>query len=151
MYIKEEAVVPGLDSWLAGLFDDEHLDTTWEVLAGAAEPDPDYEARQYDLEARIRDCDRRLARYREALEHVEGEVIPVARWIAEVQRERRNLEAQLGRELPGGKLTTAQVKGLVAALRDIVGVLAEADPADKAELYGELGVSLTYHPDGADC
>ncbi len=25
---------------------------------------------------------------------------------------------------------------------------ADAVPADKAELYGELGVSLTYHSDG---
>jgi hypothetical protein len=79
VYVKEEAVLPGLDGWLAGLFDDEHLDHTCEVLAGAAEPDPDYEARQNDLDAKVRDCDRRLARYREALEHVEGEVVPIVR------------------------------------------------------------------------
>lgn len=148
VYVKEGAVVPGLDGWLAGLFDDEHLDHTCEVLAGATEPDPDYEARQTELEARIGDCDRRLSRYREALEHVEGEVVPIVGWIAEVQRERKHLEAQLGRNIPGGKLTKAQVKALVGALRDIVGVLADADPADKAELYAELGVSLTYHADG---
>ena len=66
------------------------LDHTCEVLAGAAEPDPDYEARQADLEAKIRDCDRRLARYRAALEHVESEIVPVVGWIAEVQRERKD-------------------------------------------------------------
>ena len=27
-------------------------------------------------------------------------------------------------------------------------MLADADPHDKAELYDELGVNLTYHPDG---
>jgi hypothetical protein len=37
---------------------------------------------------------------------------------------------------------------LVEALRDIVDVLADADPAHKAELYAELGVSLTYPIDG---
>lgn len=117
--------------------------------SGTAEPDPDYEARQNDLEAKIRDCDRRLARYREALEHVDGgEVVPIVGWISEVQRERKHLETQLGRNVPGGKLTKAQVKALVGALRDIVGVLADADPAEKAELYGELGVSLTYYRDG---
>ena len=82
------------------------------------------------------------------MEHVEGEVVPIVGWISEVQRERKHREAQLGRNVPGGKLTKAQVKALVGALRDIVGVLADADPADKAELYGELGVSLTYHADG---
>ena len=68
--------------------------------------------------------------------------------IAEVQRERKNLEGLLGRNVPGGTFTKTQVKALVGALQDIVGVLADADPADKAEMHGELGVSLTYHPDG---
>ena len=65
-----------------------------------------------------------------------------------MQRERRNLEALLGRSVPGGQLTKPEVKALVTALRDIVGVLRDADPADKAELYAELGLNLTYHPDG---
>jgi hypothetical protein len=72
----------------------------------------------------------------------------VARWMAQVHRERANLQAQLGHTIPGGTLTSSQVRALVDALRDIVTVLAEADPQDKAELYGELGVNLTYHPQG---
>lgn len=34
------------------------------------------------------------------------------------------------------------------AVRDIVEVLAEAEIEDKADLYAELGVNLTYHPEG---
>ena len=68
--------------------------------------------------------------------------------MAQVHRERANLQAQLGHTIPGGKLTSSQVRALVDALRDIVTVLAEADPQDKADLYGELGVNLTYHPEG---
>jgi hypothetical protein len=49
-----------------------------------------------------------------------------------VQRERRDLETQLGRPVPGGNLTLPQVRALVEALRDIVAVLAEDDPEDKA-------------------
>ena len=45
-------------------------------------------------------------------------------------------------------MTAEQVKALVAALRDIVDVLADADPADKAEFYNELGVTLRYDPEG---
>ena len=48
--------------------------------------------------------------------------------------------------MSGGKLTKSQVCTLVEALRDIVGVLADADVEDKAALYAELGVSLTYRP-----
>lgn len=68
--------------------------------------------------------------------------------MTQVQRERRDLETQLGRPVPGGKLTAPQVRALVEALRDIVTVLTEADEVDKAQLYAELGVNLTYHPEG---
>jgi hypothetical protein len=63
-------------------------------------------------------------------------------------RRRKVLVAQLGEPGPGTKLTKNQVRALVAGLRDIVGTLADADPDDKAELYRELGVNLTYSPGG---
>ena len=34
------------------------------------------------------------------------------------------------------------------SLRDIVAALAGAEPADKADLYKELGVTLRYDPSG---
>jgi site-specific DNA recombinase len=147
VYVKEAAVIPGLDGWLASLFDGDHVDATAAQLAGVSEPDPAAERREAELRDAIRDCDRKIDRYRQLLDH-EGDVGIAAQWIAEVQRERRALEAQLGRQVPGDKLTKTQVRALIAALRDIVEVLAGADSADKAELYNELGVSLEYHPDG---
>ncbi len=129
------------------LFDEEHIDDTAQILAGAGEGDVEVETRQAELRKRIRDCDRRLQNYRAALD--EGsEVATIAKWIADVERERRGHEAALGGEVPGGKLTKSQVRALVEALRDIVTVLAHADVEDKAALYAELGVRLTYHPDG---
>jgi site-specific DNA recombinase len=147
IYVKESDVTPGIDRWLATLFDDNYLDQTAQVLAGSSKPDGETEARDAVIRDQIRDCDRRLARYRLALDG-EGEVATVARWIAEVERERKTLLVELGRESEGGKLTKSQVRSLVLALRDIVNVLADADAADKAELYKELGVGLVYHPDG---
>ena len=35
---------------------------------------------------------------------------------------------------------------MVKALGDLMTVLSEADPADKAEVYGQLGLTLTYDP-----
>lgn len=42
---------------------------------------------------------------------------------------------------PGG-----QIASIVTALGDILAVLADADPADKAEIYSQLGLRLTYQP-----
>jgi len=69
-------------------------------------------------------------------------------WIAEVERERRNLERELGRKPTPRRLTESEVKSLVAQPRDIVAVLAGADPLDKRTVYKELSVKLTYYPDG---
>ena len=147
VYVEEAALTPGLDRWLGSLFDDDHLEQTCDTLAGASQPDPEQEARRAALTDQIRDCDRRLGQYQAVLDQGADPTV-VAGWMAQVQRERRHLETQLGHTIPGGKLTSTQVRALVEALRDIVTVLAEADPQDKANLYGELGVGLTYHPEG---
>jgi hypothetical protein len=46
------------------------------------------------------------------------------------------------------RLARAQITAIVTTLRDIGTVLRNADPADKAEIYGQLGLSLIYHPAG---
>lgn len=40
-----------------------------------------------------------------------------------------------------------EITRLVRTLGDIVTVLNHADPADKAEVYRQLGLRLIYHPD----
>lgn len=69
VYVKEDAVVPGLDGWLASLFDDDHLDDTCNRLAGVSEPDAAAQERETALRAAIADCDRKLANYRALLDH----------------------------------------------------------------------------------
>ena len=147
IYVKEDALLPGLDEWLAELFDDDHIDDTCHRLAGVSEPDPAAQEREAALRAAIADCDRKLANYRALLDH-EDAVTVAAEWIADTRRERKQLERQLGQHVPGDQLTNEQVKALVKALKDIVTVLADAQPADKTELYDRLGISLAYDPDG---
>lgn len=53
----------------------------------------------------------------------------------------------LGRR-PTSRLTPEDVKALVASLRDIAATLTAADPADKAKVYAELGIDITYHQEG---
>ncbi|MFP5489005.1 MAG: zinc ribbon domain-containing protein, partial [Acidimicrobiia bacterium] len=147
-YVREDAITPGLDAWLASLFDDVNIDNTCAVLAGASEPDPESTLRETRLREAISECDRKLAKYRALLDQDDGVVEVAAKWIAETERERKALQRQLGQPIAGGKLSTDHVKALATALRDIVAVLADAEPADRALLYEELGVTLTYDPSG---
>ncbi len=43
-------------------------------------------------------------------------------------------------------MTRAEVKALVAGLRYVVHALAQAEPADKAAIYAELGIRLVDDP-----
>jgi hypothetical protein len=44
-------------------------------------------------------------------------------------------------------MTREEITSLVTALGDLMQVLRDADPADKAEVYCQLGLTLTYHPE----
>lgn len=76
--MKEAAVVPGLDGWLASLFDDEHIDDTGAVLAGVSEPDPETEQLQSELREAIQECDRKIEGYRRLLDQDGDVAIAVA-------------------------------------------------------------------------
>jgi site-specific DNA recombinase len=43
-------------------------------------------------------------------------------------------------------MTAEEITRVVSSLRDLMGVLAAADPADKAQIYSQLGLALTCHP-----
>ncbi|MGH8936363.1 MAG: recombinase family protein [Acidimicrobiia bacterium] len=148
VYVREEAILPALDRWLAHLFDDQHLDSTCEALAAASRASSsDDEARQLELRRRLKECEGKLAKYRAALEY-NPNVTVVADWIAEVEQERSAIEHDLGRVPTSRKLTKNEVRALVGRLKEITTVLADADPEDKRAVYAELGVNLTYEPSG---
>jgi len=144
VYLRESAVTPALDRWLAQVFDPSRVEDTIEALVASQEPNDGPATAA--LQRRIDDCDRRLARYRAALDAGADPAV-VAGWMADVQRERVQAENDLGRESTSEHLTPDQVRALVAGVHDAVAVLAHADPADKAAIYAGLGLRLTYHPD----
>ncbi len=148
VYVRENAIVPSLDEWIGSLFAEEHLDATCEALAAVSDLDlEDDPGRELDLRRQMKDCDTKLAQYRALLEQ-DSDITVVANWIGEVDRERKRLERELGRKPTSRKLNSSEIKTLVRQLKDIVAVLADADPEDKRAIYDELGVNLTYHPDG---
>jgi site-specific DNA recombinase len=143
VYVRESAIVPELDAWLAQLFDPANLDSTCEALAMASTLDDATQAGAEAARRRIADCDKRLRQYRAALDSGADAAV-VAGWMAEVQGERLRAEQDLAQVQPSDQLTKEQIRALVLGLRDIVEVLATADPKLKAEVYAELGVSVAY-------
>jgi site-specific DNA recombinase len=137
---------PKLDEWIATRFDPAHLDATCEDLAiagGATEAD---HARIDAAKRKLADCDSRLAKYRAALDAGADPAV-VAGWMAQVQGERLKAEREIGRAQPAGQFTKEQVRSLVTSLKVIAALLATADPKLKAEVYGELGISVTHDHD----
>jgi hypothetical protein len=145
VYVRESAIVPRLDEWLAELLDPANIEQACDalVMAGGAN-DVDH-ARIEAAQRKIADCDERLGKYRKAIDAGADPVV-VAGWMAEVQGERLKAEREIGLAQPSGQLTKSQVRALVSSLKDIVSVLADADPKLKAEAYAELGISVTFDP-----
>jgi hypothetical protein len=93
----------------------------------------------------LADCDARLAKYRTALERGTDPTV-IAAWIAEVQGQRLAAERQLALATPSAPLSAADVAQIIEELGDIRPVLAGAEPRLKAEVYGDLGITVTYRP-----
>jgi hypothetical protein len=94
----------------------------------------------------IADCDAKLRQHRAALEAGADPQI-VTGWMAETQAQRAIAESRLSPGPQRSRLTREEITQRLAAIGDVTSELATADPADKASLYGQLGLSLTYHPD----
>ena len=47
-------------------------------------------------------------------------------------------------------MTKDEIAAIVRGLADLLLVLREAEPADKTEIYSQLGLRLTYQPGGPE-
>ena len=143
VYLREAALVPRLDEWIATLFAPENLDETCRALAAAAGPARTDGARVKAAERKLADCDKRLSQYRKALDSGTDAAV-VAVWISEVQAERLQAEQEIAFAQPRPKMNDEQVRTFVRSLGDTAAVLADADPKLKSQLYADLGISVTY-------
>lgn len=148
IYVREDALLPGLHRWIGTLFDPEHLDSTSQALAAASQPDPEDQRRSDDLRSKIAELDRAIDGYRRVIREQPDTAGTVGRWIAECMQERKRLEYALTGGTTTSRLTAEDIKALVAGLHDICATIAQASPADREVVYAELGIHLTYHPDG---
>jgi len=144
VYLREDQFLPQLNAWLAHLFSPGALPQTVRDLH-AAQPEehkPDEAAQQ-----EIAECDAKLKQHRAALEAGADPVL-VTSWMKETQARRAAAEARIKKPAGRRRMTTDEITSLVTALGDLMQVLEEADPVDRAEVYSRLGLTLTYHPEG---
>jgi site-specific DNA recombinase len=133
------------DDWLTELFSPTNLDHTCQILATASRGDPAGGHRRAAQQV-LADCQRRLDRYRAALEAGTDPAI-VQQWIAEVTAIRTAAEVQLrdSHTAPDG-LTPEQVRGLLEQAGGLVEALDRSNPSQRAQLYEELGINGVYDP-----
>jgi site-specific DNA recombinase len=146
VYLREVDLLPRIDAWLGRLSDADHLEATCQALAAGSDQQATRSAEQTAARQLLADCDRRLARYRAALE---ADVDPavVGQWIAEVTATRQAAEAKLHQlDAAPEPLSPEAIRAALEQVGGLAGVLDSADPILRAQLYEELGIEGTYDP-----
>jgi IS6 family transposase len=142
--LRRDVLLGPLDGWLSSKFGRRHLGRTIDELSTATiqhQADPG----NAEIDARIADCDRKLAQYRATLD-AGADPATVARWITETEAERARHKRAATPRPAATSMSRDEMASIVSALADILAVLRDADPADKAEIYTQLGLRLTYQP-----
>ncbi|MGW3565515.1 hypothetical protein ACWDSL_16825 [Streptomyces sp. NPDC000941] len=70
----------------------------------------------------------------------------VTQWITETQARRARADAELRASSTGAgtRLSRDEIARLVRSIKDPAAVVRQAEPPDKAEVYRQLGLRLTY-------
>ena len=98
------------------------------------------------LRQTITEADRKINGYRATLD-AGGDPTLIAGWIAETNAIKKTAQARLGlTEAPPQRLSADQLDAIAEAFNDLLGLLRDADPRDRAELYSRLGLRMTYRP-----
>ncbi|MEV1286134.1 recombinase family protein [Micromonospora sp. NPDC049679] len=145
VYLREDALTDPLDTWLASAFAPHRIEQTITAMADA-QPTEHSSPPGSVARATITECDAKLERYRAALDAGADPAV-ITGWIAQTQTERARAEAELHVNTGNSprRMSRTEITELVQALGDIITALRDADPTDKAEVYRQLGLRLTYH------
>jgi hypothetical protein len=147
VYLRESDVLGRVDDWLAELFSPDGMDATLSQLGerSAQLHDPAALARAEAARTRIDECDAEISAYRASLK-AGGDPAVIGPWIAETQARKVAAQAEIRAATGRRQMNPGDLAAIVAALGDLVRVIQEADPADKAQMYAQLGLTLTYQP-----
>jgi hypothetical protein len=148
VYLREAEVLGEVDDWLAELFAPDAIDATVTELTEQAErlEDPAAQARAEAARERIATYDAQISRYRASID-AGGDPAVIGPWIAETQAKKVAAQAEIRTATGRHHMNRDEIAAIVAALGEIAGVVQEADPADKADIYAKIRLTLTYQPE----
>ncbi|MEV0368840.1 recombinase family protein [Streptomyces sp. NPDC050636] len=147
IYLREKHVLPPLDAWLSKLFAPHRIDDTTDALASALPAPPDTNARAARAPRHHRRVQRQ-ARHPPRRTRSRRRPATVTKWMAQTQGVRAQAEADLNQALTahGNHTSRDEIAALVRSYSNLAAVLHDADRADRAATYKDLGLVLTYHP-----
>lgn len=144
VYLREAEILDPIDNWLATAFAPERIGATLDALTTARTTDPQQAAGD-ELRKQLAQQDRKLAQYRAALD-AGADPIQVSGWINDAQQKRARLEGELHAMPRGTPVAQAEIIEMLKRASDLTRMIIDADPLDKADLYQQLGLKLTYYP-----
>lgn len=143
--LREDQLLPRIDAWLSEVFGEDHIDETCEAMAAVADVDATIDTTA--IKATIRDGDRKLGQYRQAIEAGTDPTV-VAGWIKQVTAERAAAQAQLleaGRR-SASTLSTEQIRAEVETIGGLLPLLQLSDMTLRNKFYEEIGLEGVYDP-----
>jgi site-specific DNA recombinase len=138
-YVREDAVVTALDSWLATLANPE-----W--LAATQEPDSTVEAQYETLRSRLAELDKTTRNLVAAIEAGTDPAVVNPR-LAQLRAEREQLSLRFATLEAPDRLSPADIEALFNELGGLARILGEATPPERTSIYQGLGLDLVYQPD----
>ncbi|MDL4773956.1 hypothetical protein [Actinomadura xylanilytica] len=143
VYLREAEILGPVEGWLATAFSPDRIATVIEaMMEQATDPTDDPGAR---LRKELATCDRRLNQYRGALD-AGADPAEVTCWINDVKRERARLEAQMRTVPHRDRVSRDEITDLLDQTGALAQMVLKAHPLDKADLFQELGLAMTYYP-----
>lgn len=141
--LREAEILGEVDGWLATAFTPDRIASVIDMMA-ARMTDPDAQ-RAADLRKQQTRCDRKLVQYRAALD-AGADPAEVTGWINDVKQERARLEREVKAAPRGSGISRDEIADLLQRTGDLAQLAINADPEDKADLYRQLGLTMTYYP-----
>ncbi|HEU4396334.1 MAG TPA: hypothetical protein VFU54_00695, partial [Actinomycetota bacterium] len=114
--LREADLLPEIDAWLGRLTDPDHLQATCEAIAAAGNASTALNDERAAARRVLADCDRRLGRYRAALEAGTDPGV-VGQWITEVTATRQAAEVTLhSLAAPPSRINPEQIRDVLEEL-----------------------------------